>query len=61
MVQINDVVTALALSNIYHLLKVMERDMDGFVRYLKTEGVPTLVEATRTGNTPPFDDEDFKL
>ena len=60
-VQINEVVTAIALSNIYHLLKAMEHDMDGFVVYLKTHGVPTLVEAIKTGNTPPHDAEDFEL
>jgi hypothetical protein len=60
-VQINDVTTAIALSNIYHVLKAMECDMDGLVVYLKAYGVPTLIVATSTGNTPPYDAEDFEL
>ena len=60
-VQINNVATAIALSNIYHVLKAMEHDMEGFVSYLKDNGVPTLVEAIKTGNTPPHDAENFEL
>ena len=55
------IVTAIALSNIYHVLKAMEHDMEGFVCYLKDNGVPTLVEAIKTGNTPPHDAENYEL
>jgi hypothetical protein len=60
-VQINNVTTAITLSNLYHVLKAMECDMDGLVVYLKEFGVPTLIVATRTGNTPPYDAVDFEL
>jgi hypothetical protein len=59
--QINGVTEAIQLSNIYHLLKAMERDMQGFVTYLTQNGVPTLVQAVHTGNTPPFVDVEFNM
>lgn len=59
--QINDVSEAIQLSNIYHLLKVMEKDFDGFIAYLRNQGIPTLVQAINTGGTPPFDEDDFWL
>eukprot|EP00341_Mesodinium_pulex_P016320 CAMPEP_0116932796 /NCGR_PEP_ID=MMETSP0467-20121206/28656_1 /TAXON_ID=283647 /ORGANISM="Mesodinium pulex, Strain SPMC105" /LENGTH=31 /DNA_ID= /DNA_START= /DNA_END= /DNA_ORIENTATION= len=29
--------------------------MEGFLESLKNDGIPTLVQAIRTGNTPPYD------
>ena len=57
MVQLNDVTTAVQLSNVYHLLKAMGPDLDGFLTSLRENGIPTLVQAIRTGNTPPFDSD----
>lgn len=54
-VQLNDVTTALQLSNVYHLLKAMGPNMEGFLESLENDGIPTLVQAIRTGNTPPYD------
>jgi hypothetical protein len=41
---------AIEMSNVYYLYKSMESDMNGFVKYLETEGIPTLVQTLHTGN-----------
>jgi hypothetical protein len=59
--QLNNVTTALQLSNIYHLLKATELNLEVFFNSLRSDGIPTLVQAIRTGNTPPYDYDGFEL
>ncbi len=54
-VQINNVFTALQLSNIYYLLKASGSNVEDFLENLNKDGIPTLVESTRTGKTYPYD------
>lgn len=60
-VQLRNVTEAIHVSNIYHVIKAMEGNLDGCFTYLRDHGIPTLVQATNTGNTPPFDQDDFRL
>lgn len=53
------VTSAVHLSNIYHLFKAYQYDLTYWTAYLKKYGVPTLVEAVRTGGTPPHNIEGF--
>lgn len=56
---VRGVTTGVHLSNIYHLFKAYQYDLDYWTGYLQKYGVPTLVEAVRTGGTPPHNDEGF--
>lgn len=51
-VTVPNVDSSLKLSNIYHLLKLYQEEVADFVYYLEESGIPTLVEAVRTGYTP---------
>jgi hypothetical protein len=60
-VQLRDVNEAVHVSNIYHVIKAMEGSLTECFQYLNQYGIPTLVQATKTGTTPPFDAEDYLL
>jgi hypothetical protein len=54
------VAEAIQMSNIYYLFKTYDSNTDfdcvaKFAKYLRKEGIPTIVQAVHTGNTPPFD------
>lgn len=57
-VTVRNVSTSLQLNNIYCLLKAMGDDWNGWRSFLEKE-IPTLVQATNTGYTPPVDQDDF--
>ena len=52
---LHNITTDIQLSNIYHLFKVYQYNPALWIAYLNESGVPTIVEACRTGYTPPFD------
>jgi hypothetical protein len=56
---VRDVTTAVHLSNIYHLFKAYQYNLTYWAGYLQKHGLPTLVEAVRTGGTPPHNAEGF--
>lgn len=56
---VRDVTSAVHISNIYHLFKVYQYDPTKWTTYLRTKGVPTLVESVGTGKTPPHNEENF--
>eukprot|EP01034_Spumella_vulgaris_P044486 gene44486-55332_t len=60
-VTVRGVITALQLSNIYHMLKALQGDLPEWIRFLRKNGVPTLVQAIHTGNTPPIDATHYEL
>jgi hypothetical protein len=60
-VQLRNVTEAVHLSNIYHVIKAMEFNLNDCFAFLQEFGIPTLVQATNTHKTPPFDQDDFRL
>lgn len=60
-VTIRGVSTSLHLKNIYYLIKVMKNKPLRWKEYIKEFGIPTLVEATTTGCTPPTINDDFDV
>jgi len=60
-VTVREVTTALQLSNIYHMLKALQGDLSEWTRFLRKNGVPTLIQAIHTGNTPPVDATHYEL
>eukprot|EP00604_Paraphysomonas_vestita_P004275 CAMPEP_0174825176 /NCGR_PEP_ID=MMETSP1107-20130205/42508_1 /TAXON_ID=36770 /ORGANISM="Paraphysomonas vestita, Strain GFlagA" /LENGTH=159 /DNA_ID=CAMNT_0016056547 /DNA_START=566 /DNA_END=1045 /DNA_ORIENTATION=+ len=53
--------TALDLSNIYYMMKAMEQDMERFIQQLNDNPFPTIVQAVRTGGTPPVNSDLFNI
>jgi len=60
MVTLQNVNSALDMSNIYHCFKAFQGDAIGFVNYLIDNDVPTLVQALHTGTTPPANAQNYK-
>ena len=50
-----DVSSSRDLKNIYYLFKVYQYDISKWTDYLIKEGIPNIVQAVNTGDTPPSD------
>lgn len=47
--------SAVAASNVYHLLKALNDKVPKWIDYLARFGIPQLVEMVNTGSTPKYD------
>lgn len=51
--------TDVEASNVYHLLKALGDEVPRWIEYLKTHGVPNLVQSVNTGTTPLYNSHGY--